>query len=108
MGDGSDLRHGHAGPRFGNGRRHQVRHLQIAGKRQFSGDARGGHLLGHHAELMLHGLEFSDGLAELHPVVAVLQRHGENLLHGPGDGGGVNGGVKHSYFFAVMADCAAE
>ncbi|MNS20029.1 hypothetical protein D3C72_517580 [compost metagenome] len=57
---------------------------------------------------MLHRLELADGLAELHAVVAVLQRHRKCLLHGPGDGGGVDGGVEHPYFLAVIADGATE
>ena len=46
--------------------------------------ARGKHLLGHDAELLLHRLELADRLAELRPVVGIGQRGFEHALHRAG------------------------
>ena len=39
-------------------------------------------MLGHHAQLMLYRLKLAERLAELNTVVAILQRHLENTVHG--------------------------
>ncbi|MPM49515.1 hypothetical protein SDC9_96245 [bioreactor metagenome] len=86
---------GLAATRLGGGHAQTVGHDAFATAAELRGHARRKHMLAHHRQLMLDGLELADGAAELLALVGVLQRALEHRLqrarHLRGNDGGLRG-----------------
>ena len=72
---GSDECSGLAGTRFGHGGGEQPGKAFASTKRRFRSYSASHHVFGHHTELLLYRLKLAQRLAELHALVAVIQRH---------------------------------
>ncbi|KAG1285706.1 hypothetical protein G6F64_014245 [Rhizopus arrhizus] len=90
--DVGDDRRSQAGARLAHRGQHRLWPPACTLERQLRGHADGPDLFGHHTDLLLHGLEAADGLAELRPRVGVVQRQREYPVHGAGHQAGIGGG----------------